>query len=84
MNSEGISSADPLCSPKSMHILQSALPNYGSISSDSTNLGSFITKAFILKKIQHVSGATQFNPVLFTAQLHFPSGFHNNQGTDGP
>lgn len=43
-----------------------------------------LLKHLLLKKIQHVSGATQFKPVLFTAQLHFPSGFHNNQGTNGP
>lgn len=43
-----------------------------------------LLKHLLLKKTQYVSGATQLQPVLFTAQLHFPSGFHNNQGTDSP
>ena len=43
-----------------------------------------LLKHLLPKKIQHVSGATQFKLVLFTAQLHFLSGFHNNQRSDGP
>ena len=43
-----------------------------------------LLKHLLPKKIQHVNGATQLKLVLFTAQLHFLSGFQNNQRSDGP
>ena len=42
---------------------------YDSASADSTNCGSCRTVVFAIEKNLHISGPTQFKPVLFKGQL---------------
>lgn len=60
----------PQCSVKSAYNLQWAICIHSSTSVDSTNHGSCSSVLFPVEKYSHVSGPTQFKPMLFKGQLY--------------